>query len=53
MDLASFLNPKQIKDIARTISEAELLTSGEIRLHLEEKYKIKFAEQANNEKIIK
>ena len=40
MDLASFLNPKQIKDIARIISEAELLTSGEIRLHLEEKCKI-------------
>ena len=40
MDLASFLNAKQIKDIARIISEAELLTSGEIRLHLEEKCKI-------------
>ena len=37
MDLASFLNAKQIKDLARIISEAELLTSGEIRLHLEEK----------------
>ena len=40
MDLASFLNAKQIKDLARIISEAELLTSGEIRLHLEEKCEI-------------
>ena len=40
MDLASFLNAKQIKDLARVISEAELLTSGEIRLHLEEKCEI-------------
>ena len=41
MDLASFLNAKQIKDLARIISEAELLTSGEIRLHLEEKCEIR------------
>ena len=40
MDLVSFLNAKQIKDLARIISEAELLTSGEIRLHLEEKCEI-------------
>ena len=40
MDLASFLNAKHIKDLARIISEAELLTSGEIRLHLEEQCKI-------------
>ena len=37
MDLESFLNEKEIKDLAVIISKAELLTSGEIRLHLEEK----------------
>ena len=36
MDLDSFLNEKEVKDLASIISEAELLTSGEIRLHLEE-----------------
>lgn len=40
MDLGSFLNEKEIKDLSAIISEAELLTSGEIRLHLEEKCKI-------------
>ena len=46
MDLASFLNAKQIKDLARIISEAELLTSGEIRLHLEEKCEIETEESS-------
>ena len=40
MDLDSFLNEKEVKDLAAIISEAELLTSGEIRLHLEEKCNI-------------
>ena len=40
MDLDSFLNEKEVKDLAAIISEAELLTSGEIRLHLEEKCQI-------------
>jgi len=40
MDLESFLNEKEIKDLAVIISKAELLTSGEIRLHLEEKCQI-------------
>ena len=40
MDLDSFLNEKEVKDLASIISEAELLTSGEIRLHLEEKCNI-------------
>ena len=40
MDLDSFLNKKEVKDLAAIISEAELLTSGEIRLHLEEKCNI-------------
>ena len=40
MDLELFLNEKEIKDLAVIISKAELLTSGEIRLHLEEKCQI-------------
>ena len=40
MDLDSFLNEKEVKDLAAIITEAELLTSGEIRLHLEEKCNI-------------
>ena len=40
MDLESFLNEKEINDLAVIISKAELLTSGEIRLHLEEKCQI-------------
>ena len=40
MDLDSFLNEREVKDLAAIISEAELLTSGEIRLHLEEKCNI-------------
>lgn len=40
MNLESFLNEKEIKDLAVIISKAELLTSGEIRLHLEEKCQI-------------
>ena len=40
MELDSFLNEKEVKDLAAIISEAELLTSGEIRLHLEEKCNI-------------
>ena len=40
MDLESFLNEKEIEDLAVIISKAELLTSGEIRLHLEEKCQI-------------
>ena len=39
-NLESFLNEKEIKDLAVIISKAELLTSGEIRLHLEEKCQI-------------
>ena len=37
MELASFLSQAQIQELAAVISKAELLTSGEIRLHLEEK----------------
>ena len=37
MELASFLSQEQIQELAVVISKAELLTSGEIRLHLEEK----------------
>ncbi len=37
MELASFLSQEQIQELVVVISKAELLTSGEIRLHLEEK----------------
>ena len=40
MDLDSFLKNKEVKDLDTIISEAELLTAGEIRLHLEEKCNI-------------
>ena len=40
MNLESILKEKERKDLAVITSKAELLTSGEIRLHLEEKCQI-------------
>ena len=36
MELKNLLSKSQIKEISSVISKAEMLTSGEIRLHLEE-----------------
>ena len=36
MELKNLLSKPQIKEISSVISKAEMLTSGEIRLHLEE-----------------
>ena len=46
MDLSSFLDNNQIKDLSKVISQAELLTSGEIRLHLERKCEIETESRA-------
>ena len=46
MDLSSFLDNNHIKDLSKVISQAELLTSGEIRLHLESKCEIETESRA-------
>lgn len=39
MNAKSFLSPAEREDIQRTIAEAELQTSGEIRVHIEDAFK--------------
>lgn len=39
MNAKSFLSPAEREDIQRTIAEAELQTSGEIRVHIEDTFK--------------
>ncbi|MFM6983486.1 MAG: TPM domain-containing protein [Chitinophagaceae bacterium] len=39
MDAKNFLSPAEREDIQRSIAEAELQTSGEIRVHVEDTFK--------------
>lgn len=46
MELSAFLKDEEIEDLSKVISKAELLTSGEIRLHLEKECKINTEDRA-------